>query len=61
MEPRTIYSKNGKIRNSELAAVAASDPARYRTRTVHPDRGGSSKRRPRNSNRRDRIFGSSDA
>ncbi len=50
-------SKNGKIRNTELAVVLENDPARLRTRTVHPHRGGSAKRRPRHSNRHDRIFG----
>jgi hypothetical protein len=50
-------SKNGKIRNTELAVVLENDPARFRTRTVHPHRGGSAKRRPRKSNRHDRIFG----
>lgn len=50
-------SRNGKIRNTELAVVLANDPTRLRTRTVHPNKGGSAKRRPRNSNRHDRIFG----
>lgn len=49
-------SRNGKIRNSELAVIQLNDPTRLRTRTVHPDKGGSSKRRPRKSNRTERIF-----
>lgn len=54
---KTCRSSNGKIRNMELAVVLTNDPARLRTRTVHPHKGGSAKRRPRNSNRNDRIFG----
>ncbi len=44
-------------RNLELVVVLLNDPTRLRTRNVHPPKGGSAKRRPRNSNRRRRIFG----
>lgn len=46
-----------KVRNHVLAVVLLNDPARLRTRTVHPHRGGSAKRRPRQSNRVRRVFG----
>ena len=46
-----------KHRNSELAVVLKNDCRRLRSRTVHPDKGGSAKRRPRSSNRTKRIFG----
>lgn len=49
--------KAPKHRNMELAVILLNDPTRLRTRTVHPHRGGSAKRRPRNSNRTTRIFG----
>jgi len=49
--------KTPKRRNMELAVILLNDPTRLRTRTVHPHRGGSAKRRPRNSNRIERIFG----
>lgn len=52
-----MKTKLPKHRNMELAVVLLNDPARLRTRTVHPARGGSAKRRPRNSNRDARIFG----
>lgn len=55
---KTHYSKNGKIRNTILAQVAENDPTRFRTRTVLPEKGSGSKRRPRKSNRRDRMEGS---
>jgi hypothetical protein len=52
-----MKKKLPKRRNMLLAVVAVSDPTRFRTRTVHPERGGSAKHRPRNSNRTSRVFG----
>ena len=46
-----------RARNFELAAVLANDPARLRTRVVPGERGRGSKRRPRKSNRSQRVQG----
>ena len=46
-----------RARNFELAAVLANDPARLRTRVVPGESGRGRKRRPRKSNRSQRVHG----
>lgn len=45
------------VRNSTMQWVAENDPARLRTRKIHPKRGKGRKSRPRNSNRTRRMDG----
>ena len=54
MNTKIHRSKNGKIRNCILGQLAESDPTRFRASTIKSEK---DKRRPRNSNRRNRSQG----